>query len=70
MSTGIQYPRRILNCLPSSETHNNWFADNAGDAGILAAALRIPPSKDLRNPWWKIRDHWTTVSCVGWATAV
>jgi hypothetical protein len=34
-------------------------------------ALRTtpPPSKDLREAWWKINDQGSTGSCVGWATA-
>ena len=59
---------RILNCIPSRETENDWGFDNAMSAGILEA-VRIPPAKDLREKWWAINDQGSTGSCVGWATA-
>jgi C1A family cysteine protease len=61
--------RRILNVLPSQKTENDWSFDNASEAGVLAAPAAIPPSKDLRQNWWKINDQGATGSCVGWATA-
>lgn len=63
--------KRILNCLPSQKTENDWTIENALEAGILAAPTpTIPVSKDLRQPsWWKIGDQEQTGSCVGWATA-
>lgn len=60
--------RYILNCIPSRNTERDWSFNNAGDAGLLAAA-EIPPSKDLREDWWKIGDQGPGGSCVGWATA-
>lgn len=60
---------RILNCIPSRETENDWDIDSALAAGILARSP-IPPAKDLREPtWWAINDQGSTGSCVGWATA-
>ncbi len=59
---------RILNCIPSRGTQNDWGFDNAMSAGILEA-VRIPPAKDLREKWWAINDQGSTGSCVGWATA-
>jgi hypothetical protein len=59
---------RILNCIPSRETENDWRVESALAAGILAAAP-IPQSKDLRERWWAINDQGSTGSCVGWATA-
>src|SRR5215217_5459408 len=61
--------KRILNVLPSKRTEDDWSFDNASDAGVLAAPLAIPVTKDLRAPWWKINDQGSTGSCVGWATA-
>lgn len=61
--------KRILNCVPSQETENDWTMGNAREAGVLAAAAPIPSSVDLREPWWKIGDQKSTGSCVGWATA-
>jgi hypothetical protein len=59
---------RILNCIPSRETQNDWRFENAMAAGILAAQP-IPAAKDLRERWWAINDQGATGSCVGWATA-
>ena len=61
--------KRILNCLPSADTENDWSMDTALEAGALRAGP-IPKSKDLREPsWWKVGDQGSTGSCVGWATA-
>ena len=43
--------------------------DTAEDAGVVAAAPRIPPKKDLRQTWWRINDQGMTGSCVGWGSA-
>jgi hypothetical protein len=61
--------RRILNCLPSTDTERDWGLEHAGDAGILAAGAAPPRSKDLRESWWRIGDQGSTGSCVGWASA-
>lgn len=61
--------RRILNCLPSTDTERDWRLEHAGDAGILAAGAAPPRSKDLREAWWRIGDQGSTGSCVGWASA-
>lgn len=65
------FVKRILNCLPSQKTENDWALESAQEAGILGAPIPpIPVSKDLRQPlWWKIGDQKLTGSCVGWATA-
>jgi len=62
---------RILNCVPSPKTDNDWQLHNAEDAGLLASSARSAPrSKDLRDDtWWKIGDQGATGSCVGWASA-
>lgn len=62
------YSTRILNCIPSADTHEDWDYETALAAGI-AAAVAIPSSKDLREEWWNIGDQGLTGSCVGWATA-
>ena len=62
-------PKRILNCTPSLETEDDWRIDTAEEAGVLAAAPRVPARKDLRQTWWKIQDQGSTGSCVGWAAA-
>ena len=61
-------PKRILNCVPSRDTHNDWTTETARDAGLLGAPA-IPASKDLRESWWQIGDQGATGACVGWATA-
>lgn len=58
----------ILNCIPSQDTERDWTFGDAAGAGILAAAS-IPPSKDLRESWWRIGNQGSTGSCVGWASA-
>lgn len=60
---------RILNCIPSRGTENDWSFSAAATAG-LATAAPPPASKDLRagNAWWTINDQKQTGSCVGWAT--
>jgi hypothetical protein len=60
---------RILNCVPSRETENDWRIESAVASGILRAAAPIPVKKDLRETWWKIGDQGVTGSCVGWACA-
>jgi hypothetical protein len=64
----ILRPKRILNCLPSPERDEDWKLDTADAAGVLDAAPKIPPKKDLRQTWWRINDQGTTGSCVGWAS--
>jgi hypothetical protein len=61
--------KRILNCIPSRETERDWRMENAVGANLMAAKPVIPPSKDLRENWWKIGNQESTGSCVGWATA-
>jgi hypothetical protein len=60
---------RILNCIPSRDTQNDWRFEHAVGAGLLGAVVALPASKDLREPWWKINDQGSTGSCVGWASA-
>ena len=61
--------KRILNVRPSEKTEEDWGFEEAADADLVAAAPRVPSSKDLRADWWKVGDQGTTGSCVGWATA-
>jgi len=60
--------QRILNCVPSHQTLNDWKLSHAIEANVLMAAP-IPASKDLREAWWRIGDQGQTGSCVGWACA-
>jgi hypothetical protein len=69
MARARRQPKRILNCTPSRERDEDWRLDTAEDAGVVAAAPRIPPKKDLRQTWWRINDQGTTGSCVGWGSA-
>ncbi len=57
---------RIYNCVPSPSPERDWTFDAAVGAD-LAARAGIPPSTDLRQPWWTIGDQKATGSCVGWA---
>ena len=68
MARARRQPKRILNCIPSRERDEDWRIDTAADAGVVAAAPRIPPKKDLRQTWWRINDQGTTGSCVGWGS--
>lgn len=60
---------RVLNCLPSSDTEQDWRLQNAVSAGLVSAAATLPPARDLRRPWWTVADQGSTGSCVGWALA-
>jgi C1A family cysteine protease len=60
--------KRILNCIQSRDVEKDWRLEDAKGAGLLAEPA-IPPSKDLREPWWSVGDQGETGSCVGWATA-
>ena len=60
-------PKRILNVVPSQETDEDWTFRNAQEADMIAAAPRLPSTKDLRADWWKVNDQKSTGSCVGWA---
>jgi hypothetical protein len=61
--------KRILNCLESRDQEMDWALEHAQGAGVVAEAAPVPPSKDLREPWWTIGDQGQTGSCVGWASA-
>jgi C1A family cysteine protease len=61
--------KRILNVVPSEGTEQDWSFEHAEEADLVAAAPRVPSSKDLRTVWWTIGDQGSTGSCVGWATA-
>ena len=38
-------PKRILNCVPSPETDEDWRLETAEDAGLVAAAPQIPAAQ-------------------------
>jgi hypothetical protein len=59
--------KRILNCVPSRDTEQDWPIEAAPESGF--SALKIPESADLRCEWWDVGDQGQTGSCVGWATA-
>jgi C1A family cysteine protease len=61
--------QRVCNLLPSKGTDADWAYADAVSSGVLGAAAALPPSVDLRAPWWAIDDQEVTGSCVGWATA-
>lgn len=55
-------PKRILNALPSPERDEDWRIDTAEDAGVIAAAPRIPPRKDLRAAIGRELGNWRVCS--------
>lgn len=59
--------RRILNCLPSRNTEDDWTFGAAMLAGV--AHVDLPPEKNLHEEWWDIGDQGRSGSCVGWAAA-
>jgi C1A family cysteine protease len=61
---------RICNFVPSPEKSNrtDWEFDDALEGGALWTAGQLPPTVDLRQPWWTIGDQGDTGSCVGWAS--
>jgi hypothetical protein len=61
--------KRICNVVPSKGTERDWTYQDALTAGALGAVAALPPSVDLRRPWWAIDDQGATGSCVGWASA-
>jgi C1A family cysteine protease len=61
--------RFICNVVPSKGTENDWQFDDSVTSGALGLVAAIPPSVDLRAPWWAINNQESTGSCVGWATA-
>jgi C1A family cysteine protease len=68
MPKNIAPTERVLNCVPSRDREKDWTFAHAVDSGVLTATAAIPPSKDLRQAWWKIGDQGQTGSCVGWAS--
>lgn len=60
---------RICNIAPSHNTEKDWRFEDAVASEALAAPVALPPSVDLRAPWWKINNQESTGSCVGWASA-
>jgi len=70
MTKDIALTDRILNCIPSKKTENDWHIETALAAGIIEAPAAIPLAVDLREPsWWTIGDQLDSGSCVGWGTA-
>jgi len=61
--------KRILNCIPSRDTENDWRWEHAIDSEMIEAPESIPVSADLRQSWWAIGDQKDTGSCVGWGSA-
>src|SRR5262249_10420756 len=68
-ANGVDTSKFICNVVPSVDTESDWrFADSIASGAADAPAV-LPPSVDLRAPWWSINDQERTGSCVGWATA-
>lgn len=60
---------RILNCVPSLFTEDDWRIDTAAKSGLVDLGVTIPAQKDLREDWWTIRDQGATGACVGFSSA-
>jgi hypothetical protein len=60
---------RVCNCTESRDQHKDWSLRKAKALGLSARRKAIPPSADLREPWWNVGNQSTTGSCVGWALA-
>jgi hypothetical protein len=67
-STRHQMEQFICNVEPSKATENDWQFSDSVTSGALGLVSAIPPSVDLRAPWWTINTQESTGSCVGWAT--
>src|SRR5512136_531902 len=65
----VKPEKRILNCVPSQQTEDDWGLEQAFASDTVAERALPPASIDLRAPWWDIGDQMQTGSCVGWATA-
>ncbi len=75
----INNQTRVLNCVPSNHSSNDWTYEDGYDAGLLERLSDIPPQEsleetkpaafnsDLRTDWWIVGDQGETGSCVGWA---
>jgi Papain family cysteine protease len=61
--------KRILNCIPSQKTEDDWGLEQALQTETVMARALPPASVDLRASWWDVGDQGQTGSCVGWATA-
>ena len=59
----------ICNVVPSVGTENDWRFGDSIESGAVTAPGALPPSVDLRAPWWTINSQESTGSCVGWAVA-
>ena len=68
-ATPAESANRVLNCLPSPAPERDWGVDQAAAAGTLDRSGPIPPSVDLRAPWWPVSDQGATGSCVGQSSA-
>ena len=68
MTKDIAATDRILNCIPSKITENDWQIETAQAAGIIEAPAAIPLAVDLREAWWTIGDQLDSGACVGWGT--
>ncbi len=65
----VKPEKRILNCVPSQQTEDDWGLEQAFESETVAERALPPASIDLREPWWDAGDQLQTGSCVGWATA-
>lgn len=61
--------KRILNCVPSTGTANDWYYNDAIESGIVDEETPIPETVDMRASWWEVDDQGHTGACVGYSSA-
>jgi len=69
IKTTSKFADRVCNLVPSRDIARDWTFQDALMSAAVAGPAALPPSVDLRKPWWTINDQLNTGSCVGWATA-
>lgn len=69
------FDKFILNCTESKGTETDWRFEDAVLVKSLISTqgkpknFSIPKQRDLRKPWWGVRNQGKTGACVGFATA-
>lgn len=64
----VEY-QRILDCVPSSDSPQDWRMHDVIEAGMTSADDDGPATVDLREDWWTVHDQRDSGACVGWALA-
>lgn len=59
----------VFNLSESTNPESDWTIEHAIEAGIVPRTGTLPPTKDLRERWWKIYNQENTGACVGFSSA-